>query len=432
MLSAYTKLPFAIYLLCLGMLVNRAGTMVIIFLTRYLNQELGFSESAASTSLGLFGAGSLAAALLGGFLADHIGRKPVMLIALVGGAIVLVVFSYLTTTTAIYVAIFMFALTAEMYRPAAQAMISDLVPPIDRPKAFGLMFFCINLGFSVAPILGGFLAKHSYRFLFEVDALTATLFAMVILIGIRDTHPGMLDTADNAATDQPVAQESTQDKDADVGNWETLRHVARDRTFQVYFLAVFLCMLVYLQHISTLSVFLKKQGIDDDSYGRLIALNGIMIVALQLPITLLVEKMRRYQVMMIGAILIGLGYMVNLLGTTMPLAAVGVATWTLGELMHAPLMMTIVGDLAPPAMRGRYMGIMGTSFASAMMLGAPAGGLILAKWGAPSLWYACMGSGLLAALCFWWIRHAMHDVDDRKPQCENDVNDIASLASAPE
>ena len=168
-------------------------------------------------------------------------------------------------------------------------------------------------------------------------------------------------------------------------------------------------MLVYLQHLSTLSLFFGRNGIDDEMYGYLIAINGVMIVTLQVPVTLLVGRMRRYQAMILGAYLLGSGYLVNLIGVSIPLAALGVAVWTLGEMIHAPLTMTIVGDLAPPAMRGRYMGIMGTSFAAAMTLGAPAGGVLLDSFGASAVWIACMGSCLLASCCFWIIRNAMRD-----------------------
>jgi len=88
-LRPYLELPRAVHILCLGALVNRAGTMLIPFLTLYLRSELGYSVSQATSIVASYGVGALLAAVLGGYAADRLGRRRVMLVALVGGAVLL-------------------------------------------------------------------------------------------------------------------------------------------------------------------------------------------------------------------------------------------------------------------------------------------------------------------------------------------------------
>lgn len=71
--------------------------------------------------------------------------------------------------------------------------------------------------------------------------------------------------------------------------------------------------------------------------------------------------------------------------------------------MHAPYMQAIVSDLAPPALRARYMGVFSLSFGTAMMIGAPLGGQVLVRYGA-GVWMAAMGLGVISAVMYWMLR----------------------------
>ena len=86
MLRDYIELPLSVRVLCLGSLINRAGSFVMIFLTIYASEEMGYGVGFAAACMGVFGFGSMLGSILGGHLADQIGRRTVMLIALIGGA----------------------------------------------------------------------------------------------------------------------------------------------------------------------------------------------------------------------------------------------------------------------------------------------------------------------------------------------------------
>lgn len=395
MWKRYAALPRPVHLLCLGTLVNRAGTLVVVFLSIYIESELKLGVGLAAWTFGAYGCGALIASVVGGHLADGIGRRTVMLIALLGGAGVLIIFSSLRSPAAIVIAAFGFSLVADMYRPAASAMIADLVEPRDRVHAFGLMYYAINLGQSIAPVIGGYVASRSFQWLFWGDAFTTSLYAAIIFFTIRETLPGRTGRAESG----PVAP--------NVPLRQALKHILRDRPFMVYVLASFLTAMVYMQCLSTFPMYLNMKGIGVGTYGKLIAINPIMIVVLQLPITAAITRFHRGTVIVVGTAIIAVGFGATGLVDTTSMFALTIMIWTLGELFQAPLMQAIVSDMAPVDMRGRYMGMFSMSFSSAIMIGAPLGGLVLQRWGGPYVWAGCLATGLLAAIIYNSIRKEM-------------------------
>ena len=395
MWKRYVELPTPVHLLCLGTLVNRAGTLVIVFLSIYIESELKLGVGLAAWTFGAYGCGALIASVVGGHLADWIGRRTVMLIALLGGAGVLLLFSTLRSSAAIVIAAFGFSLVADMYRPAASAMIADLVEPQDRVHAYGLMYYAINLGQSIAPVIGGYVATHSFQWLFWGDAFTTSLYAAIIFFAIRETLPRRTGRADRGPVEPTVPLR------------QALTHILTDRPFIVYVFASFLTAMVYMQSLSTFPMYLSMNGIGVATYGKLIAINPIMIVVLQLPITSAITRFHRGTVIVVGTAIIAGGFgATGLVGTT-SLFALTIMIWTLGELFQAPLMQAIVSDMAPVAMRGRYMGVFSMSFSSAIMIGAPLGGMVLKHLGGAYVWGGCLAVGLLAALIYQSIRKEM-------------------------
>ena len=148
---------------------------------------------------------------------------------------------------------------------------------------------------------------------------------------------------------------------------------------------------------------MHQLGIGEKTYGRIIAVNGIMIVALQLPMTAIVSRLQRSRALCMSAILVGTGFGLNAVAGSW-LGLVGaVAVWTLGEIMQSPLIGPIVADLAPVPMRARYMAFSGVAFSMAAAVGSALGGHFLAGYGRQLFWpgvalVAYLGAMLLLTL----------------------------------
>ena len=404
MLKKYIDLPRSVHILCLGSFVNRAGSMIVPFLTIYLQQELDLGVSFATWAMGAYGAGSLVAALVGGQLADLVGRRIVMLFAMFGSGTVLVIFSLLSAPWMLLLASFCFALVAETYRPAASAMIADVTEPEDRPHAFSLMYVAINLGFAVAPVVGGLLVAYSYQWLFWGDALTSALYAVIILVAIQETLPGRTNKlAKGDGAGFPI--DASAPAAPTVSLSDALRHISHDYTLVMFCAATLALAGVYMQAMSTFPLHLAQLGIGPKTYGQMIAVNGIMIATVQIPLTSAVARFNRGNVVIFGALFTAVGFGLFGFASSIWQFVVCIMIWTIGEMMIAPFGAAIVSDLAPKAMRARYMGVFTTCFSSALMFAVPLGGLILERWGGGYVWAACFASGLVAAMLYFSIRH---------------------------
>ena len=206
----------------------------------------------------------------------------------------------------------------------------------------------------------------------------------------------------------------------DGASWGALaaaRYICRDTTFVVFCLSSLCIGFVYMQAMSTLPLHLLDSGMGPKTYGRLIALNGILIVCLQIPITAWVTRFHAGTMMVAGCVLTAIGFGLTDLATGAIQIAWTIVVWTLGEMCQAPLGPTIVSNLAPVALRGRYMGLFTTCFSSAMMLGVPIGGLVLERWGASFVWRGCFGVGMLAALLQVWVRRRLLATATPAPHC---------------
>lgn len=402
----YLQLPGQVYVLCLGTFVNRAGSFVLTFLSLYLTRKIGADVGFATLAMGTAGFGSLAAGLIGGHLADHFGRRVVMIAALAGGAGIAAVFGFLDQRPTILAALFAFNLITDMYRPAAAAMIADLVPPERRPQAFALMYVAINLGFAIAPVVGGFIASYSYLALFLGDAGTTLIYAGIIALFVRETLPARVQPSDAGAGGEAQS----------IPLRAAVSQIISDGAFMRFVLGMFLVSLVFVQSWSTLPLFMNAHGFAEKEFGRVIAINGMMIVLLQLPITALATRFPRVVILALSALFTGLGFGATHYSVALWHFAITVIVWTIGEMMQAPIIPAVVGELAPVRLRARYMGVINMSFALASGLGSPLGGQVLKRFGPATLWTTTAVLGVLSALIYTSLRSRIEHQPHRENQ----------------
>jgi MFS family permease len=369
-------LPPVYWTVWLGTLVNRAGSFVVPVLTFYLTDALGLSLASAGAIVSLFGAGSVCASLVGGVLADRLGRKVTMVVSLFGGAITMVVLSSVSSPFAIGAATFAAGFVGDLYRPAVSAFVADVVPAEHRQSAYGLLYWAINIGFSIAPIAAGAVATLSYRALFLGDAATSAIFAVIIFMRVPESHPDP--TRKHLATGGIVS-------------------VLRDRSFMWFWGCALLQGFVIFQLATTLSGWMERQGYGPGAYGAVLSINGILIVLVQPFITEWTKQFDRRNVLAVSAILTGVGFALHGVTAWLWMHAIAVGVWTIGETFNASVSSAIVSDRAPPLLRGRYQGVYSMSWGVAGMLAPIVGPRVLAV--SPlALWGGCAVFGLISAL----------------------------------
>lgn len=364
-MSARERLPWSFWLLLVGMWVNRIGSFVLPFLSLYLSESEGLASEEVALVLGAWGAGTLLSALLGGSLADRLGRKPTMMLSLCGGAIALAALGNVHGSLALSGAAFALGALGELYRPAVAAAIADLVPESQRARAYGYLHWTFNLAFAASPLLAGWLVeRHGWNWLFLGDAGTMLAAALVILRGVPETRP-------------PLARESRSDWLAPVRN-------ARMAWMLVAALGI---GLVIVQSFSSLGPIVRADGLDHRQLSLLFATNGALIALLQ---PFAVSRLARWphaRVLPVAALLFTLGFAGHALAESFPSHLGCVVAWTLGEVALFPLCNAFVASLAPPEQRGRYQGAYWFAWSCANVLG-PLLGLALLEQGSHPGWAA--------------------------------------------
>ena len=190
--NAYTGLPPKVWWLSFVIFVNRAGTMVIPFLTVYLLGK-GFSLAQAGYIMGAFGLGTILGSFLGGRLTDRFHFFHVQLYSLLLNGILFIVLGQMQTFLQFMVCIFVLSSLGESFRPANAAAIAAYSDESNRTRSYSLNRLAINLGWSIGPAVGGILAAINYHLLFCVDGFTCIVASLLLYIFLK---PGPLPKKD--------------------------------------------------------------------------------------------------------------------------------------------------------------------------------------------------------------------------------------------
>jgi MFS family permease len=327
-------LPRPFWVLWWGTLINRLGTMVEPFLAIYLTRTRHMSLASTGVVLTMWGVGSLASQPLAGVLADRIGRRATLTGGMLLSAAAMVALAYARSLSAMVPVVAVLGLTIDAYRPAASALVADVVAPEERTRAFGLLFWAVNLGFSAAVVTGGWLAAHGATWLFWVDAITSVIFGLLVWYAIDETR---VHAGEHAESGMLV--------------------VLRDRLMLGFVAVTLMYATVYLQVLVGLPLAMKLSGRSPTQYGLAVALNGILIVLVQ---PLVSSRLRRHDhslVLACGMAIVGAGFGLTALASSTLAYALTVAVWTSGEIVTATVGVAIVAD--PVHMRGRYNGLWG-------------------------------------------------------------------------
>ena len=372
--ASLRALPRPAWVLFFGTFLNKFGAFVVPFLTLYLTKQ-GYSVAEAGMAVGAYGVGGLFASLLGGHLADALGRRQTIGLSMFLGAVTMMLLSQMHQLGLIILLTALTGLTAEFYRPASSALLTDLVPPEQRVTAFSALRMAFNAGFAFGPATAGFLAAYGFFWLFAGDSATCVLFGVVALFLLPD------------ATYNRQANASWSEA------WAVLRH---DRRLHQMLAANFAVGLVFFQVASTYGLYVMRLGFSPSTYGMLVSLNGLMVVLVELPLTTLTRRFPSRRVLALGYVIIGLGFALNYFAHTIPMLALGMMTFTLGEMLTMPMASAYIANLAPAHMRGRYLGVSSLTWSLALIVG-PGLGMKLFSHNPAVYWFACAVMGVAAA-----------------------------------
>jgi MFS family permease len=369
-------MPREAWVLFAGAFVNRLGGFTMPFLTLYLVGQ-GYGAPAAGFAIGAYGIGGIGAQAAGGLIADRLGRRLAIAISMFGCAGLVLSLAWVHTLALIVPIMAAFGFTAELYRPASSALITDLVPSERRVTAFTVYRLFINVGWAIGLALGGFVAERSFTLLFVADALSSVAFGIIALIAL----PHGVRSSRHDERDLPTAR----------------RSILADRGFLLFLGAILVTAIVYAQNVATMPLHITAAGHPASTYGLLQALNGALIVLIELPVTAWTQRRRKTSMVALGGVLIGAAFASLAVATSIAALVAMIVVWTLGEIVESPVSAAFVADRAPEHARGRYQSAFGSMYGLAWTIG-PILGTAVYQADPTALWIACGVLGIVAAL----------------------------------
>lgn len=374
----------AFWVVIAATLMNQMGNMAFVFLILYLSKHLGFSLSQSSFSFVIFSLSMVLSGIFGGGYVDKLGAARVMMASIFINGCILLCFPFLRHYGLILFFCMLWGTAFGMFRPASQTFISQLSSPGMHKITFSVYRLAVNLGMSVGPAIGGFLAVHSFAAIFVANAIANISASIILLVGLRGSS---------------WLKKSNQ---ANLKPAYNLRWLLIDSRLRIFIFGLIPVSMVFFQHEATLPIYLSRDlHLSLSFYGLLFTLNTLMIVFFELPLNVATINWPYRVNFSIGTILISLGFAGLAFSTQAWHVVLITMVWTTGEMLLYPSASSYIADIAPEDRRGSYMSLYSSSSNLGMMLGPWAGAIVMQHCGAYCLWLACGAWGLLSLGFFW-------------------------------
>jgi MFS family permease len=363
------------------------ASLLFPYFSLYATQRFGIGMTQVGIAIGLFSLSDMIGNVLGGALTDRMGRKKMVIFGLVTSAGVTLLLGWVPSFDMFIAAALLIGTFATIAGPARQAMVADLLPESRRAEGYGILRVSFNLAVTIGPAIGGMMAARSYMLLFISDAALSLVTAVIILLLLPETRPGL------RMSGRP--RESMGRTFAGYGT------VLRDRVFVAFCVLCVLMSVVYIQMNTTLGVYLRDvHGIEPLRYGYILSMNAAMVVLFQFGVTRRIRRVPPYRAMAAGVALYAVGFALYGVVADYSLFLAAMAVITIGEMIVAPVSQALVAGLAPADMRGRYMAVFGFSWVIPGVVGPLLAGLVLDHLDPSWLWLGAGVVGMISAAGF--------------------------------
>lgn len=386
--QAFSNLQRNVWILSLTMFINRSGSMVLLFAPLYMVKELHFTMAQAGVIMSFYGFGSVMGSYAGGWLTDRKNYFDIMLMSLLTSGIILLFMVIVKSQYFLSLVIFLYAFASDSFRPANSSAIATYSTPENRARSVGLVRLAINLGFSVGPAIGGFVALHlGYQWLFVIDSLTSIGAAAILFVYLPRQK------AEKNKSENAVLKDKSTSAYRDV---KYLSFIFLVSLFGICFFQLF---------VSVPQYFSKICHYDEDTIGLLIALNGLLVVIAEMPLVAALEKKKNYFTMIVaGTLFLPLAFGVLMAGDGIMLYALAYTIFlTIAEMLAFPFMFNYVLSQPLKERQGQYSALYSISFGLSTIIAPSLGLWIAQKFGFHVMFYFIISLSLVTAIGFWLL-----------------------------
>ena len=378
-----------IWILTVITFINRAGTMVLPFLSKYLKEDLHFSYSQVGWIMVSFGCGSILGSWLGGKLSDKIGFYKIMIFSLLTSGFAFFGLQFVKSFEGLIIAMFLIMTVADMFRPAMFVSLGAYAKPENRTRALTLVRLAINLGFAAGPALGGLLIMSvGYKGLFWVDGASCILAILIFWIKVKEKKKSKFTDKEHPG--------------------EILTHsVFKDTPFWIFLTGTLITGILFFQLFTTIPLYHKEQfNLSEFQTGLLLTLNGILVFFLEMPIVSYIEKhkINKLKVITYGCLAMAISIYLLLVNNWAGILIIMMIFMTFAEMFAFPFSNSFAMSRAPKGHEGRYMAIFTMSYSLAHILSAKTGMEIIDRFSYQNNWFFMGTLGVIGVLLFIWTK----------------------------
>ena len=386
-INNYRGFTREVWVLTLITFINRAGTMVLPFLSKYLKEDLNFSYAQVGWIMVCFGFGSMLGSWLGGKLTDKIGFYKIMVFSLFTSGLLLFAVQYVHTFWGLCFAMFFIMTVADMFRPAMFVSLGTYAKPENRTRALTLVRLAVNLGFTAGPALGGLIIMNlGYSGLFWIDGTSCIVSILIFTLLVKERKKPADLAVSSTETEIPAS-------------------VFKDKIFWIFLFICFITAMLFFQLFTTLPLYHnEKFGLTEFQSGLLLSLNGLLIFFLEMPIVSFSQRknINKIKIILWGCLLMAISFYVLLINIWAGMLVVSILFITFGEMFIFPFSNSFALSRAPKGHEGRYMALFTMSFSLAHIASSKTGLEIIANFGYQTNWFVMGTLGMLSlAGCFW-------------------------------
>jgi len=372
------------------MFINRSGNMVLLFTSLYLTRDLQFSFQTAGIIMSFYGIGSVLGSYFGGWLTDRGDHFSIMFYSLIVSGFILFLLIPAKNPIVIAAIVFAYAFVSDIFRPANSAAIANNSTPENRTRSVSLVRLAINLGFSVGPAMGGFIAFYlGYHWLFVLDAFTSFGAAFLLFAYLpRQSH-------EEKQQIKSQFKERTKESSA-----------YRDWVFLAFIALVALYGATFFQFFASVPQFFNKVcHYDEATIGLLLGLNGLAVVVIEMPlIAALDEKGKIFTYIIWGVLCLPVSFAILQFGQGLLIwSVVYTIMITLSEILAMPYMMNFTLSRPSKERQGEYSALYAIAYGLSN-IAAPLLGLFIADhFGFGAMFNFFILLSFVIALAFWFL-----------------------------
>lgn len=386
-INNYRGFTREVWVLTLITFINRAGTMVLPFLSKYLKEDLNFSYAQVGWIMVCFGFGSMLGSWLGGKLTDKIGFYKIMVFSLFTSGLLLFAVQYVHTFWGLCFAMFFIMTVADMFRPAMFVSLGTYAKPENRTRALTLVRLAVNLGFTAGPALGGLIIMNlGYSGLFWIDGTSCIVSILIFTLLVKERKKPADLAVSSTETEIPAS-------------------VFKDKIFWIFLFICFITAMLFFQLFTTLPLYHnEKFGLTEFQSGLLLSLNGLLIFFLEMPIVSFSQRknINKIKIILWGSLLMAISFYILLINIWAGMLVVSILFITFGEMFIFPFSNSFALSRAPKGHEGRYMALFTMSFSLAHIASSKTGLEIIANFGYQTNWFVMGTLGMLSlAGCIW-------------------------------